>query len=507
MYFDLHLHPSTKSFLSGVSPFQPHDCWKQYEHIIDIIKSQCSLGQLFDGGVRLIVAAIYPLERPFTHSFLLEHIAPIITPIDPGALQFPTHSDYYSRMTRELEHLERSILKAPKGRPVQIISCIDDFDPVKLNIILSVEGGHTLDEVNHSMEESLRKLKNHQYRFLYLTFTHLTQFPLCTHAYGMKLLGNVKEFQPSGFGLAEEGKKVIDLAYDTHSGHRILLDIKHMSIGSRKQFYQYRREKGYDNIPILATHMGCTGISWEPEIVKEYMANDERLAKDIKKKKIGQYGEVIEVQYAKKPRGIGWGLPRNHTYFNPWSVNLYDEEIGLILDSGGLIGVNMDKRILGVQKVKGEFFSVEEFKDLLGIKSPTMPIDFSIYPDLTQEKGREGSRSVQDGIDPQMRANYEKHLRHLANNILHIVKVGGERAWKHICLGSDFDGMIAPVDNCVSAAEYPLLAQELPRILRSMIDEARKKDPKLNFHEGDLKDRVKDFMFDNAIDFLKKHFS
>ncbi|WP_162056343.1 hypothetical protein [Pontibacter pamirensis] len=50
------------------------------------------------------------------------------------------------------------------------------------------------------------------------------------------------------------------------------------------------------------------------------------------------------------------------------------------------------------------------------------------------------------------------HLRHLINTIFHIVKVG-ERLkqvdqWEHICIGSDFDGLINPIKTCVSSSHF-----------------------------------------------------
>jgi microsomal dipeptidase-like Zn-dependent dipeptidase len=170
---------------------------------------------------------------------------------------------------------------------------------------------------------------------LYLTLVHMTQYPLTNHCYGMKLIKGNDEFKPSGFGLRTLGKQIIDLAYRNRSGeHQIYIDIKHMSLVARRQFYAYRKEKGYDKIPILATHMGLTGISWSNMAIAK-LFNQRVIRKD----------GFIEVSYDRPP-GIGSGR-KGKTHFNPWSINLYDEEIIEIIESDGLIGISMDQRILG----------------------------------------------------------------------------------------------------------------------------------------------------------------
>jgi len=38
--------------------------------------------------------------------------------------------------------------------------------------------------------------------------------------------------------------------------------------GRSWELYHYRKEKGYGQIPIMATHMGTTGISYHPDEIK-----------------------------------------------------------------------------------------------------------------------------------------------------------------------------------------------------------------------------------------------
>ena len=94
-------------------------------------------------------------------------------------------------------------------------------------------------------------------------------------------------------------------------------------------------------------------------------------------------------------------------------------------------------------------------------------------------------------------------IHYLCNQILHIIKVCGEKAWNHICLGSDFDGFILPIKDCETARELPhlekLLMEELPKMMEC--------DGTYEYDKTDLEDKVRKFMFDNAFRFLNRYFT
>ncbi|MEY4134249.1 MAG: hypothetical protein RL386_599 [Bacteroidota bacterium] len=486
-FFDFHFHPSLKSILSEDKPAERESCWKTYEQGAVIFRSQSSLEQSWRGGVRLGVAALYVLERAFTSSFLIEHLAPIITPLDRDMLRLPQQTDSLKRLQAEIAHLKAAAQKSPgEGMAMQVIRKISEYDPQKINLVLAIEGSHCLDLFDTKIEDNLRRLKQGPERFLYLNLTHLSRFPTCTQAYGIKLVRGHEQFRPLGNGISALGYQIIDISYDRQiGGYPLFIDIKHMSLQSRKHFYEYRKIKGYDNIPIIASHMGCTGISWKPEIIKSYV-----------EKKIVQ-SDTVEVKYT-KPKGKGGPL-RSKTMFNPWSINLYNEEISIILDSGGLIGLNMDKRILGAKEICGEFFCPEEYSILF---------DEPLPRSLGLRGVEEGALFEEPGFEsgPYERNKALHHLRHLCNHILHIVEVGGPRAWKQICIGSDFDGLIDPINGCISQAEFPPLEAEMVSMLQRMIREAKRNNPGFDYEEGNLQARVRDILFNNGVRFLQKHF-
>ena len=312
-FFDFHTHPSFKQYYSDIEFNEKDSVWKTYRNIVGIIKSQASIEQMNEGGMKIAVNAIYSMEKAFSAAFLIRHLAPVITPLDEEMIASLPTTNYVDHIYEEIRFLEQFAGQSPNGqRSFQILNSINELDDSKLNIILAIEGGHSLEHRNKTMLQSLIDLKRGPHRFLYLTLAHFIQFDLCTHAYGMKLIKKNDVLKPLGSGLTDLGRSIIDRAYlSDDDENRIFIDVKHMSLNTRKTFYQYRADKGYQNIPILATHVGFTGISYEAESIKAY----------IKKQKVTTNGRYAEVIYEKKrPQGIGKSLfsgGNGKTHFKP----------------------------------------------------------------------------------------------------------------------------------------------------------------------------------------------
>ena len=184
---------------------------------------------------------------------------------------------------------------------------------------------------------------------------------------------------------------------------------------------------------------------------------------------------------------------------NPWSINLYNEEINIIFDSGGMIGIILDQRILGAQKVKGEYFDRNELKALLG---ETVEFVEGIF----QEDEPFVFEDEEERTEELSLFNKRMHLRHICNTILHAVKIGGERAWKQLCIGSDMDGLIDPVNNCTSSEQFPDLEKDLVNMLQIMILEGQQEDPTVSYFGDNMESKVRDIMYNNGLRFLQTHF-
>lgn len=488
--FDLHCHPALKTFLGAETEEKRKDCWQEVDvrgiwEIVDklvgdILDSQSSLSQLKKGNFQLVVASLYSLEHPMITGIIKD-----ITNIRILSKRVPelSHELMQNMVKKEpgygyndvMKSLNNHLLRSENVGPgFKIINNINELEKGKLNIILSIEGGHALfnDLKNYTEDEifqNIHEIKNGQNRFLYLTLTHLINTPFCNHCYGIKLVDD-EEFLPTGDGITELGDRVIKELLDENTGKRIFIDIKHMSLKSRLQYYDRIKNNVYPDVPVLISHGGIAGISYKEMPIHKYTAHDD----------------LVEVEYV-KPDGL------QGTEFNPWSINLYDEEIPVIIKSGGLIGVIMEERILGVGDVDSEYFSKDEFDDHIDAVNTRLEKFKKLHEAQKNKKKNDNNELFLTS----------KYLRHLCNNILHIVKIGGKDAWKHICFGTDYDGMINALNFSKTADKFEKIQRKLERVLPNMAES----DPETNYYIDDISKIVKDIMYNNAIRFLKKNYN
>ena len=474
--FDFHCHPSFKTFLGSRQQVKRANCWTTLDFRVGlgILDSQSSLSQIESGKGRLMVCVLYGLENAFARSGLIKLAAGLSKHVKKRFLLEIQRGEwgYNQLMMGDWGHL---MLSKDVSSGFKLLETIDEFDEQsnQIQVILAAEGGHNFydsDQLPGHLQGVLENLRFHKLpggpRLLYVTLTHLEQSAFCTHAYGMKLIKN-PVFNPTGWGLRPLGRSFIEEALSTQNGKRILIDIKHMSWQSRKEFYALRN-LDFSDAPIVATHMGVTGVSV--------------MDKPVKKVKTRISDRCVQVSYHRVVGAID-------TYFNPWSINLYDEDIEEIMLSGGLIGLSLDQRILGYGNVSKENFSLEEFveSEFQHQKKPRYHsyVDYSELPE---------------------KAFRDYKLRYFCNNWLHVVKVGqqviGDDAWDHICIGSDFDGLIDPVDDFKSAADFSNMFVRLVEVMPAVAQALN-----INLDPQDVQPRVRGLLMDNAVVFLKEHYT
>jgi len=532
-----------------------------------------------------------------------------------GATQSPTLEAM--RTNEPVENLKRALLVKDAAdqnitavrQKVHYLKDGTDIQPGKINVLFSVEGAHSLyklkvagvgqrDYRSYFQDFSefeidydfFRSLKQSAFgRVLYITITHLAYWPLCTHAFGLHPFVQqedayiTRNIRPRGFGyqdlpgFAQFMEHCFSESYtdprtqEQVQGKKILLDVKHSSLVSRLQFYALRKkwlqERGLmaADYPIFATHMGVTGCSYRT--IKDKIlvsdlpdpdAPDCRVVAYDKRKVVGRFGLA----------------------FNPSSINLYDEDIQTIIESGGYIGISVDRRILGAGTAlrrfwkfgkehwkldwtfrlikEFEIFAAEELKciyaaarnqlDWLALADPAQRAQI----DLDQARGgvaRVAVRQSDQGDEGDINDHEDrlstaeinrltkKHqlilgqgrlrkilefcrvdasfgqqvldqvkrgelspaeaaltlhladdtdihpdrlreleaiygfeldgLEYFVNNLVHIILVGGERAWEQVCLGSDYDGFIDPLPGLLTVEQFgsPLLHFKLQLLL------------------------------------------
>lgn len=236
--------------------------------------------------------------------------------------------------------------------------------------------------------------------------------------------------------------RVLDKLFDSTGRHRspIFVDIRHMDVQARVDYYTYlKNRKGGDTIPIIMSHAAVSGENlsyalltgngpWYdryPEVKNPFRFYKRHARKDECFKNSG---------FIHDKNVTGW--------FNPWSVNLANEEIPIIYNSNGLIGLIFFDLTLGTH--------MKNYRDR---KKKRYSIE------LLNTNYAKNARLDKDDIKDFYKM--ESFLR----NMFYIVEKSGRSdstAWNHICIGSDFDSGMDPIDISPTA-------QQMPHFYRQMI--------------------------------------
>jgi len=164
------------------------------------------------------------------------------------------------------------------------------------------------------------------------------------------------------------------------------------------------------------------------------------------------------------------------TAFNNWSINLSDEEIIEVFNSRGIMGINFDQRIVSGADI------IEDYDNNF--------------------KKRDIKRNINS-----VRKFWGKQLLENILAITNAVYASNEippedkvKIWDMIALGTDFDGMINPVDAFITAEDFKELETTL-------IDLMKKRDNGNGVLHGlDIEHITRKIMFDNALEFALRNY-
>jgi hypothetical protein len=364
---DFHIHSSLKSFNAETmdSPWvkMENDCMGHLvKWMVKVTKempkySQANFEALVKANVRLACVSIVPIEKKMIMPSLIKDkkshdttacITGISKKYDYEQLK-TEEINYFDDLISHIEYLLSYKDKSHDvdGKPftckfptsgVQLANMLQETDT--LAVVLTIEGGHSLThsietkDVSDSPEFKILALKNVKKLKGILPFrdddaSKMLGIPIFSlglnHFFWNGLSGQARTLSKAqnllmsqnnhlDEGIKPLGMAVVELLLENTEGRRILIDIKHMSLATRKWYYHFvkeKRKKG-DNIPIICTHSGIAGLSW----------NDEKYTHKDKKNKL-------------------------HTSFlNNWTINLSNEDILEIYHSKGMIGLQLDKKKL-----------------------------------------------------------------------------------------------------------------------------------------------------------------
>ncbi len=474
-YVDLHCHSALKPYgksynytvigqnnpdrsrTSSIWRYNPPTLTDKFiNYIIHLTKfSQSNFTSMAKGGVRIVCVSLYPIEKWFfANKIKNEFIKDIASNFATGvgkkrvdAVQAMTN--YFKDLEMEYDfykHLDGKVIKLPEGKfRYKLVKSYSEIETIKarnedtittIYVVLSIEGMHVLNQnIDKVPKEkdfmaNLQKIKNWDTPPFFVSIAHHFWNHLCGHAESFTKLVKKKVDQSEGIntGFTALGKKVVKELLNDDNGKRILIDLKHMSVASRKDFYKLiDNNPDYKKIPMIVSHGAVNGL--------QSFSN---------KKQIGS-----------KTAGK----------FNPVDINFYNEEIIRIAKSKGIIGLQLDeRRIASKNTLKNTKRSIHRSKIM----------------------------------------HYRSEL--LWNQIQHILEVlDNEKlfAWDCMAIGSDFDGIIDPLNGFWTAEELPFLADFLERHAYNYMKNAGFKVKENNIPADEIIARI---MSTNGLNFIKAYY-
>lgn len=474
-FVDIHAHPTLRAYNSTVSQGTRNLWEKTHNPSFDnklgrwarmkshgiAHHSQANLYNFAEGNVRVVFDALYPFEKGFLNlrklpkAMLGKENADIlfqtVTGYDMNQIRaLRKHKDYFQELLGQYGFLSKGQGQSPDGKfSYQLagnwgdVEAIVGSDPNKIAVVVTIEGAHALNcgipkrkgkpgACEKELLDNIGTIKSWKAAPFFINLAHHFYNELSGHTRSLKP-GMYQAFnQKKGLneGITPLGWKVLHELLAKDNGRRVLIDVKHMSLKARKEYYQmihsHNRISHHDRIPIVCSHTGVSAYS-------TIRASGRR--KD-------------------KPRKM------RQTPFHNWAINLSDEEIRHIADSGGLMGLMVDKGLLGSQQR------------------------------LVEIKGFEDARQRKDAL-----------LELVAQNIFRAVHaVGDSRGWDLIALGTDYDGMITHLDMYPEAACLPDLKSDLVDYLK------RTRYCQDLWHGLEPEEMVQKLMQTNALRFLEHHF-
>jgi len=384
----------------------------------------------------------------------------------------------------------------------------------------SIEGGHNLSNVpihknipSLYPELQLRALQDRtDVDFISINLCHLSYIPeqpLGGFCQGLNKLTNLafksEDFCPKAtLGITERGKKVIQQAL-THQTKPVLIDVKHMSVYSRFHYYRIREKlitefPEVSRLPVVTSHTGFCFRSLSEFITNKSFRSTTETSDGFTVTQI----ESENIRIGKTNDLINKGL-----FGNPWTINLFDEEITEIMRSNGMIGISLDQRILGAAGILPD-----------SIRDPHFEGEIIAQPEW-ERMFRDGqlptAERLLEGLAP---SREERHAMILCLHLIHAVRVGyatlawsGDSSpWDHLCIGSDFDGLINPINVVTNVTDVHTLRDHILQYL----PQAEKTLPfyqdtkALKRLENGAIDRiymeavVDKFMFDNGVKFIAR---
>ncbi|MEZ4779364.1 MAG: membrane dipeptidase [Flavobacteriaceae bacterium] len=480
-YIDIHCHPSLKPYSKSFKyepPKQnalnagrknsiwlynpPNGLEKFINRIATLTKfSQTDMTALAKANTEIVIVSLYPFEKHFLSKRvwgwkgLTDALVNLAASISQKRIDHVlSHSSYFEDLLDEYRYYLQLHNQVQKIDGViytyRIVKSFAEIQqhlaintPTKkiINVILSIEGGHCFNtglkmDIDTAKPEEVKAnvlaIKQWEHPPLFITLAHHFYNELAGHArsIGIKVL---QENQNRGLdtGITPLGFEVIKLLLDNTNGRRLPIDVKHLSLASRKAYYElldthYANER----IPILASHGGVTA-----------------------------HRSILTPNVTDYPHKTQW--------FSNIDINFYDDELIRIAKSNGLFGIQLDERRIGSKK------AISESKQWF----------------------------------PNKRKQLHKKALLVWRQVEYIAEVldaAGLYCWGIQSIGSDFDGIVDPINGLWTAENIRDLGEEMLHHAHVYLKEHSASLQSFNRITPEM--IVEAVLRDNAFQFIKLNF-
>lgn len=348
---------------------------------------------------------------------------------------------------------ENACYRVPKNRTELLQSLADDTE---ITMVITVEGAHAMGTDRcksvDDISDRVKFIKEMwEVPVFFITFSHHFDNHLCGHAHSIPGMGKIlmKQRKHMNGGFRRNGRRII----------REVLGLDSKLEKDPKLGYR---------ILVDVKHMAAKSRVEYYELVKECLAKGDRIpviASHCGYSGIESLAEHIrcereeEDDYCDKKSGK----------FNAWNINMCDEDIEMIVKTRGMFGISFDQRILGITK-----------KDL---KDP--------------DSKRNGIQLIWENIEGIALSAYDNPR---------LSEVEKREVWKCLTIGTDFEGLIDPVNAYPTALSYGQFAEDLANEIESARSNPAAKHLAHLKSRDDVEKLVDDFCYNNAEAFVIENY-
>jgi hypothetical protein len=461
----------------------------------------------------------------------------------------------FEELTAQLAYIKRQAVRYRGYKPVCLAGPHADLnDTSKVWLVLSVEGAHNFYgyeladpsfvpgysmtyEAERQLLKNLDSVKNN-FRLFFVTPSHLFENKIAGGARGLdidnssfrkilstlmwdprfsiidnKAIEGVNQFYyfntdttsridvchcnhdpPTPEDTVPFGWDFIRRALDTNAyGKRTYIDLRHMDVLAREQVIDsicyWDTTCFKDNpVPLIISHTAASGKNRQMAAFLGQCPMFDNYLEFIP-------GEIRNFYFDESNKGhpcldmtpqeIDNFLDNKGGWFHPMSNNLFDEEIQAVYRTHGILGITLEERALGWNAYN------------YSVNPKTIGMLGNFLDSLYTARGKPLDSCLRDSL-----LKGEPFVR----NLFYIVEtsnVKGPEAWEHIALGSDFDGIMNPIDICTNAADIPNFHRFLCEHLPDYAAYLRKPDLLYKQTPRQLMDQV---FYKNGERFIKKYF-